>query len=293
MPESQALIPTLRNTLIQDCRNGNAWCYRAGAAPAVEPTAFAALALGMLDHDDPAVAAAVDWLARRQQPDGALGVTARSPQPGWPTAAAVLLWSTIVDSERAKARAVAWLLEQSGLTVPAQADRVFGHDPSIPGWSWTPGTSPWLEPTASSVIALRKAGQSQHRRTREGLRLIVDRAIPSGGWNYGNNAVFGHDLRPQPGPTGLALLALAGTNPPRSVVEPAIAYLGSRLPQTRAGMSLGWGILGLRAWNRGPASAATWIMEAGKRAATGPSPTLAVALLLLAAAERGLEPFLN
>ena len=39
--------------------------------------------------------------------------------------------------------------------------------------------------------------------------MIIDRALPHGGWNYGNKVVFGHELRPQPGPTGMALLALA------------------------------------------------------------------------------------
>ena len=94
-----------------------------------------------------------------------------------------------------------------------------------------------------AVLALSRAGLAEHPRVQEGLRLIRDRAVRSGGWNYGNKAVFGRPLRPQPAPTGLALLTLAGIDErggDRS--RRAIGYLREALPGVRASASLGWGV---------------------------------------------------
>ena len=87
-----------------------------------------------------------------------------------------------------------------------------------------------------AVMALTREGLGAHPRVEEGSRLILDRALPHGGWNYGNKRVFGQELRPQPGPTGLALVALATRKHeyrPRSV-DPAIDYLIRTLPEVRA-----------------------------------------------------------
>jgi hypothetical protein len=45
-------------------------------------------------------------------------------------------------------------------------------------------------------------------RIFEAERLLLDRAIAAGGWNYGNAALFGRDLRPHMPTTALALVAL-------------------------------------------------------------------------------------
>ena len=101
-----------------------------------------------------------------------------------------------------------------------------------------------------AVWALCEEGCLRHSRVEQGVCLIRDRAIPGGGWNYGNNIVFGHPLRPQPGPTGIALLALAaagardGESP---VVARGLVYLSRTLPTIRSAVSVGWGILGLKA----------------------------------------------
>ena len=93
--------------------------------------------------------------------------------------------------------------------------------------------------------------------------LMLDRAIPGGGWNYGNNVVFGHVLRPHPGPTGIALMALAAAGAGDCpAVAPAIDYLRRTLPTIRAAASLGWGVLGLKAHGVCPPDADTWLAEA-------------------------------
>ena len=42
---------------------------------------------------------------------------------------------------------------------------------------------------------------------REGLELLLDRALDEGGVNYGNRRIFGVSLEAIPGPTAVMLLA--------------------------------------------------------------------------------------
>src|SRR5262249_52249430 len=176
-------------------------------------------------------------------------------------------------------RAAGWLLDERGRTVDPADDpgHVAGHDTTLVGWPWVAGTHSWLEPTALAVLALGRAGLGAHPRVAEGLRLIRGRAVDAGGWNYGNKAVFGRALRAQPSPTGLALLALAGTGPRDAAVGRAVAYLARTLPGVRAPVSLGWGLLGLRAWGEAPAGAGDWLAAAypsgaGRPRAAPPRP---------------------
>jgi hypothetical protein len=93
-------------------------------------------------------------------------------------------------------------------------------------------------------------------------------------------------LRPHPAPTGLALLALAtrGDRPP--AVDRAITYLLTALKDCRAAVSLGWGILGLRAHQAQPIGSENWLADAYARIAGKPDAVLGLALLLLASSER-------
>jgi hypothetical protein len=159
------------------------------------------------------------------------------------------------------------------------------------GWPWVDGTHSWLEPTATAVLALRVVGLGSHPRSVEGLRLIRDRAIDSGGWNYGNKSAFGHALRPQPAPTGMCLLALPREDARTEAVDRAIRYLHETLPGIRACASLGWGLLGLRAWNAAPVEADRWLAEAFQHASGRPDAAPKLALLLLAGGEHGSELF--
>src|SRR2546428_787916 len=84
-----------------------------------------------------------------------------------------------------------------------------------------------LAATAMHVLALKAAGHRDHPRTREAVRLLIDRLLPGGGCNYGNTIVLGQELRPQLQPTGLAMLALAGETDPDGRVAMSLAYLKS------------------------------------------------------------------
>ena len=279
-----------------DLRQGpGVWGYRARSRPAAEPSCLAALALiagGRESSDDRAIAlATARRLASTRNADGSVGVVADLPGPGWPTPFALLLWSALGRFEAERAAAIDWLLGIAGTTKAHVQDDPLGHDGTIVGWPWIAGTHSWVEPTAQALLALAKEGRVGHPRALDGVRLLVDRAIPSGGWNLGNPVVFGTALRPLPGPTGLALLALAATRRRSEAVDAALGYLREALAGTLAPISLGWGLLGLRAWGAEPPEAASWLGSAfaalGARAAgTGP---VELAMLLLAAGPGSLD----
>jgi hypothetical protein len=178
-------------------------------------------------------------------------------------------------------RAVAWLLQSCGETAEDSAD--FGHNAQLVGWSYAEATHSWIEPTALAVAALKAAGQAAHARTREGVRLLVDRQLPAGGCNYGNTQVLGQMLRPHVQPTGIALVALAGEEDASGRVARSIAWLRRSIGQQTTTASLCWGLLGLAAHGVAVPQAGDWLAAAHDRtAAQGNSPHK-LALLALAA----------
>jgi len=156
-----------------------------------------------------------------------------------------------------------------------------------PAWRWALLAA--VVATALAVLALRRQGLAHHERTQEGLRFIANRAIATGGWNYGANVVFERNLRPHPAPTGLALLALVGTKEHAPIIDRGIAYLETALPKIRAPQSLCWGLLGLTAWAHRPPDAETWLAEAYQRSLRRGESPAQLGYLLLAAADRSLE----
>jgi hypothetical protein len=318
-------IEEARRRLLDLQQGPGVWGYRARLTPAVEASSLAGLALLATDANPAdkgrvAALATARWLASIRRPDGSLGVTAALPEPGWATPFAMLLWASVEGFEAERSAALGWLVRLRGTTANRTKDDPMGHDATIVGWPWVAHTHSWVEPTALALLAMSREGQADHRRVREGVRLIVDRAIPGGGWNLGNPVVFGTPLRPLPAPTGLALLALrqfsvglhareasaefrvgwvetqlrgnAGSRPSLpelKVIEPAVAYLRTALAGTLAPASLGWGLLGLRAWGLEPLEASGWLASAFDRIASRELHPAELALLLLAAGPRSLD----
>jgi hypothetical protein len=58
---------------------------------------------------------------------------------------------------------------------------------------------------------------------QEAKRLLLNRQLSVGGWNYGNTMVFGQNLHPMMESTGVALNALAGIAS-REEITPSLAY---------------------------------------------------------------------
>ena len=200
-------------------------------ARASEPTALACLGLwSCRSHSPPearrgAIQRGADWLQTLQKADGSLGIAPSLPSPCWATPHAILLWNALEVHAPARRRAAAWLLEQKGNPIAVDAaylGSVVGHDTTLVGWPWIEGTHSWIEPTAMAILALDREGLGNHPRVAEGIRVVLNRALAQGGWNYGNTSVFGRQLRPQPGPTGLALLALAAQREQASAPDRSI-----------------------------------------------------------------------
>jgi len=162
---------------------------------------------------------------------------------------------------------------------------LLGHNTRLVAWPWVEGTHSWIEPTAFSVLALKAAGFGGHGRTREGIAMLVDRQLPTGGCNYGNTSVMGHQLRPQVQLTSLAVLALAGEASAVDTLPRSLAYLRRHLTPQTTPVSLAWGLQALSAHRSTPRDAPLWLARAANRELNEPLPsTHRLALLALAAA---------
>ena len=271
--------------------------YAADSPSATEPTALAAIALAGHGRTDAARRAA-RWLAEVQNDDGSLGVTEDQAEPRWPTSLAVLAWLAVGDASASApnaddldptaddwqahvARGAEWILHCESNAIPRSP--LFGHDSMIVAWPWVVGTHAWVEPTALHVLALKATGHQYHSRTREGVRMLFDRQLPSGGWNYGNTVVMGQTLRPHVQPTGIALLALADEVDAHRQVNRSLDYLTSAITPATTTSSLAWALLGLAAYGALPPSAMTLLETAWHRTKRTAPSTHKLALLALAA----------
>jgi hypothetical protein len=186
-------------------------------------------------------------------------------------------------------RATSWVLSHKGTPAPQSGD--IGHDTTLCAWSWVDGTHSWVEPTAINLLALKACGHAKSDRCREAVHLLCNRAVPSGGWNYGNRETYGVPLRPHLQPTGLALSALAGEASAAREVAAATAYLHSSLNAKVATASLCYGLIGLAAHGEEPQGAARWLESAARRTLQQGVPPYQLALLALAATGRQRPSF--
>ena len=201
------------------------WGYRPGGMSGVEPTSWALLALltpGLLDSPASRLLDCVRWLRERQLEDGSWPSFAGQPRGCWTTAPATLALYARGDSLEHVSRGLDWLTKiwpaeggfwrRWGAKI-LRRSRVVRQNPSLRGWSWTPGTASWVEPTSCALIAFRHIPKGLYpraaaRRRRLAERMLYDRMCPGGGWNSGNPLVYGAAGVPRIGPTVWALLAL-------------------------------------------------------------------------------------
>lgn len=201
------------------------WGYFAGKQSWLEPTAYAILALHGDAASEPAAAKAWALVKTLQAADGGFKPAAHLDGATWVTALAVLLCTAREEYGRTFERGVHWLLRSSGAEnaflnrlVYRIAGRGIGRDTSNRGWPWRPDTTAWVEPTAHSLIALKKASQHYHdrelaARVQEGEALLLTVRSRDGGWNYGSASALGVDLPSYPETTALALLGLQRSAP--------------------------------------------------------------------------------
>jgi hypothetical protein len=256
--------------------------YRAEGPAATEPTTLATIALANAGRLE-AAESGDRWLTSQQRADGSVAPLDDLKSPGWPTPLAILASSALPSARFDLKRAKQWLLHAAGKPIPSSNE--FGHNGRLIGWSWAAGTHSWSEPTAWSVRALKALGLSNHPRTREGVQLLVDRLLSTGGCNYGNTVVLGQKLRPHVEPTGLAMLALADENIDDPRIEFSLRFLTSSLSAQTTPISLSYGLLGLTAFNRRPTAAAEWLAKQFDQVIQNGASPLKIALLALAAQE--------
>ena len=242
------------------------WAALASSSqPAIEPTCYAALALGSVPVGE--IDGAYDFLLRTQNPNGSWPVVpGDDPEGGWVTSLAVIALRDVVPAIPAKLRGFHWLLNCSGKESNwfwkwkfRTADRHVRFDPDKYGWPWFPDTVSWVVPTAFAILALNEIPYSCGRveriplRVDCGIQMLFDRACPGGGWNAGNGVVYECPMAPHIDDTAIALLALRHRDQ-HPVVQSALQYLESIAWNLTAPWSLAWSILTLAAHRRPIAS---------------------------------------
>ncbi len=230
-------------------------------------TAWAILALNAISPSSNAslIENARNRIAQDQHPDGSISISQDQPHAVWPTPLAIFAWNGALHHKGNQTRAVQFLLHHTGLHFEKEdGNAVIGHDTSIPGWPWITHTHSWVQPTALCMIALSINGHKTHQRVQDGERMLLNRQLPQGGWNYGNTTILRKELQPFPETTGIALIALSG-RVAQSTVEPSLTYLTRVFPKLKTPLSLCWSLLGLRAWGIAPSAAQDRLMTCFKR----------------------------
>jgi len=254
-----------------------------------DATSWSILALEAAKTASEVVTKGRQALVAEQLADGRVCISQQHRDACWPTALAILAWKGSALYEDARQKAIHFLLEFNEVRTTQDPEEIIGHDGTIRGWPWVARTHPWVEPTALALMALRVSGYATHSRTQDALRLLIDRQLSAGGWNYGSTTVFGQELRPMPETTGLALQAICGLVPSKQV-QKSISYLHAQLPSLCTPLALTWAILGLNAWQQkveGQSELLTRLLA--RQQDYGPYDTVSLGALLFAwHAENGL-----
>src|SRR5688572_1897262 len=283
------------------------WPYYAGKSSRVEPTCWALLALAETSDEDgevraQAAAPHLRWLAAAQRPDGLL-----VDQPAAPVnftsnglAASVLAhvaalsgtWGPALDGPTADLpRLLGALIAAKGVSVDGADAR---QDNRLQGWPWMADTFSWLEPTAWCVLALKKAGAhtaGAAARIQEADKLILNRTCETGGWNFGNAAVIGQDLRPYVPTTALGLIALQDRRAASEVVRSVTWLREARLKEPSA-MALSLTAIWLRLYGLpGDDVEARLAGDLERAERVGNLQTLAMMLYALTADRHGASAF--
>jgi len=245
------------------------------------------------------------WLRSRQRADGSWPHSDDVAESSWATALACCALAREDGPGPDQAvRGGRWLLQSRSrnfglvqtilIRLLSRGPPVVDQDNRIPGWSWAADSSPWVEPTAWSLLALKQLpGLLPEHRTRkridQGHALLADRMCHGGGWNAGNKTVLGVDLSPYPETTAIALLALQDHRSP-AVTDASLAQLEAMLPLDGSTLVLALAILALQLYERDVRSEREELLSRLADSANAMDVrTLALALL---AARQPERPFL-
>jgi hypothetical protein len=238
------------------------WGYFPGKQSWLEPTAYTMLALQGLPDSDAALDRAWQLVRSWELADGSVRPGVEIADGTWVTSLLVLMACVRGVQDGNIARAVAWLLRVVGAEHNL-AMRAFSYfnllktklDVSHQGWPWRNGNAAWIEPTALTLVALKKAAAHYasaelKRRVGEGEELLLARRCSDGGWNCGNPNVLNFNLPSYPESTGLALLGLQGRSA-RELAGPLDVARRFRL-ETKSSLAKAWLALALRCHGENP-----------------------------------------
>jgi len=221
--------------------------YYSGNSSSAEPTFLAALALFASGASVERKKHLLSWAKTLQNMDGSISVNPGHRGQGlWLTAQAAIAFHHYGLKENLS-RALDFLLSLRSVTVAN--DPRLKQDNTLAGWPWVPGTFGWVEPTAWSLIALHLSGQAGHPRAVEGRKLLLDRRIPTGGWNYGNPSLDDKELLPFWDTTGLALAALCG-QADIDRLRLSLDLVEKRQDKIESLCGLAWSVISLQSYGR-------------------------------------------
>ncbi len=217
------------------------WPYFAGKQSWLEPTAWAALAL----HGDPAADRAWNLLRSWQIPDGSWRPSADVQISNWGTALCVTIACVRGEFDDSFRRGVAWLLGSYGIGSVSPKEPIVksglfsgGRNPKPRGWPWKPNASSSIEPTAISLLALKKSAAhfedaELKNRIASGHAELMELCGADFGWNEAANDL---DASSDPQATGLALVGLQRAGD----VSKSIARAKQLAAETRSPMGRAW-----------------------------------------------------
>jgi hypothetical protein len=239
------------------------WGYFRGKGSWLEPTSYAMLAL---DGTGSEAALERAWKLVRswQLADGSFQPSGEVKRGSWVTAQAVTLASVRGVNDASVRASVDWLLRVVGAEHNMWTRTgSFLHlikarlDVSHEGWPWLEGNATWIEPTAHTLIALKRVASQYRtaeveRRIRDGEDLVLSRRCTDGGWNYGTPNMLYVDLPSFPETTGLGLLGLIGRQ--QSEFPGALDLAQRFRAETKSSLGKAWLQIALRCHGK-PAAA--------------------------------------
>src|SRR5918992_3640374 len=289
------MLAELTRHLLTTQNPDGGWGAFGGKRSNTEATAFALLALHAISKSvtEKAVLKAKIWLGDRQNANGSWPLNDTLKGSSWSTALAIIAMSEWGDFKGRLTRAGHWVLAQEGskpgivanlvlaLTFQKKAVQV---NEDLVGWSWTPNSFSWVEPTSYFLLALKKtrhnlAGTTVDRRIQQAELMIYDRMCDNGGWNYGNSSVYGERLWPYPDITAVALIALQD-NRERRENQLSLRTLSDMTKSTESGLALSLTAICLSLYGRDNADLKRRIVERfAKTKFLGETKAIALAIL--------------
>jgi hypothetical protein len=257
MAALRAGLEDLKQTLVRTRNADGGWPYHPGKASRLEPTCWALLALRReLSEARPLET----WPTKNDLlVDRATG----SANHAYHAVALLALKALGLEHASGHVKLVAALARTRGEVLPPSPFN--RQDNSIPGWSWIAETFSWVEPTAWALLALKQWARMPSvtvdtSRIRDGERLLVDRCMRTGGWNYGNSNVLGQELKAFVPTTAIALLAMQDRRDLPEVAR-SVDFLEEHATDERAGVSLALAMMALSAFDRPSAHVADALVE--------------------------------